>query len=131
MIKNPRLFLPILFVFIFLNMFFIIFRSFLETNGFDQEVLIISNLLLFLVSALGFLLQQRGLKATNPHAFVRSVYTSMILKLVACMIAVVIYISNVGNNVNKPALFLSMGLYLLYTTIEVIALMKSAKSKNG
>jgi len=129
--KKSRVFLPILLVFIFFNAFFIGFKDFLEKQGFDQEVLIISNLLLFTVSAIGFLLQRRGLKATNPHAFVRSVYLSMILKLLLCMIAVVIYISYVGNNVNKPSLFLSMGLYLLYTTIEVIALMKSAKNKNA
>lgn len=129
--KKNRLFLPILLLFIILNGFFILFRNFLESWGFDQTVLISSNLLLFVVSAIGFVLQRRGLKVTNPHAFVRSVYASMILKLLLCMIAVVVYISYVGNDVNKPSLFLSMGLYLLYTTIEVIALMKSASKKNG
>jgi hypothetical protein len=129
--KSARQFLPILFLFIILNAIFIGFRSFLEANGFDQEVLIYSNLLLFGVTVIGFLLQRRGLTTPNPHAFVRSVYLSMIIKLLVCMIVVVIYITNVGNDVNKPSLFVSMGLYLVYTAMEVVGLMKSAKRKNG
>ncbi len=129
--KDNKVFLPVMLLFIFLNSFFLIFKNFLENFGFDREMLMVSNLILFTVSAIAFFLQKRGLKATNPHAFVRSVYLSMIIKLAICMIGVFVYISYVGNNINKPSLFVSMGLYFVYTTIEVIALMKSARNKTN
>lgn len=130
--KNKNVFLPVILTFIFLNAFFILFKKLFENNGFDRDMLIISNAILFAVSAAAFYLQKRGLKATNPHAFVRSVYLSMIIKLVICMAGIIVYISYVGNNVNKPSLFLSMGLYFVYTAIEVMALMKAArKTTNG
>lgn len=129
--KISRVFQPLLWLFVFFTTLVVIFRGFLEQHGVDHEVILVSNFLLFGLSALGFFLQRSGLRSPNPHAFVRSVYLSMILKLLVCMIAVVVYISFVGNEVNKPALFISMALYLVYTTIEVMALMKSAAKKNG
>jgi hypothetical protein len=34
-----------------------------------------------------------------------------------------------GGQVNKPSLFTSMGIYLVYTSMEVIQLMKIARKK--
>jgi Ca2+/Na+ antiporter len=85
---------------------------------------------LFLITFLSFVLGLRGLKNPNPHAFVRSVYTSMMLKLFLCIIAAFIYIAMYRDNLNKPALFICMGLYLVYTFMEVSILMKLLKEKN-
>ena len=41
-----------------------------------------------------------------------------------CLIAAFIYISINKSHLNKPALFISMGLYLVYTFVEVSVLMK-------
>ena len=125
-------FLPIVLIFVALNGFFISGRNILARWQADQDVLIVGNLLLFVITFLSFLLAQKGLKKANPHAFVRSVYGSMMLKFFVCLMAAFIYIFTFRKELNKPALFICMGLYLVYTFIEVAALTRLLKQqKNG
>jgi hypothetical protein len=129
--RNNRLkgFLPILLIFVLLNAFFIVGRNMLQRWNADQDVLIIGNALLFVITFISFLLAIRGLKNPNPHAFVRSVYGSIILKLFVCMIAALVYIAIYQKDLNKIALFGCMGLYLVYTFLEVSILTKLLKQK--
>jgi hypothetical protein len=129
--KRFKSFTPVIFFFIALNGFFISGKNMLAKWGVDQGVVIIGNLLLFIITLLSFWLGQRGLKNPNPHAFVRSVYSSIMIKLFACIIAAFVYISIYKSNLNKPALFICMGLYLVYTFIEVSVLMKLLKEKTN
>lgn len=132
MVKRKfKSFIPVVFFFIVLNAFFISGKNMLARWGADQDVMIIGNLLLFIITLLSFLLAQKGLKNPNPHAFVRSVYSSMMIKLFICIIAAFIYISMYRDNLNKPALFTCMGLYLVYTFMEVSILMKLLKEKTN
>ena len=130
-IENRKIFLPVILVFIILNSLVIIFKTFLENNGFDRDFLIIANLLLFILSLTAFYLQQRAIQSDNPNAFVRGVYTAMIIKLFVCMIAVAVYAFIRKSNINKPALFTSMGIYIVYTSFEIAALMKVARKKKN
>ena len=107
------------------------FKTFLENNGFDRDFLMIANLLLFILTITAFYLQRKAIQSNNPNAFVRGVYAAMILKLFVCMIAVTVYAVMKKSNINKPALFTSMGLYLLYTSFEVGALMKVARKRKN
>ena len=132
MSRNRKAFLPIILLFIILNGFFIGGKTMLQRWGADQNVLIIGNLLLFGITLMSFLMAQRGLKSTNPHAFVRSVYGSIMIKLFVCLIAAFIYIAMFRKELNKPAFFTLMGLYLVYTFIEVSTLTKMLKGRaNG
>lgn len=124
-------FMPILLFFILLNAFFISGKTLLQKWNMDQGVVIIGNAILFFITLISFLLALRGLSNPNPHAFVRSVYMSVMLKLFVCMIAAFIYISIYKINLNKPALFTCMGLYLVYTFMEVGVLMKMLKQKKN
>ena len=129
--NNNRIksFSPILVIFIVLNALFLVFGQRFEDWGVDSNVLLIANLLLFVITLISFMLALKGLKNPNPNAFVRSVYGSMIIKLFAGMIAATIYISIYQKDLNKPALFGSMGLYLLYTFAEVTVLTKLLRQK--
>ena len=127
--SNP--FLPVMLFFILLNGFFIAGKSILAKWNADQEVLIIGNALLFMLTLISFLLARRGINHSNPHVFIRSVYISVMLKLFACMIAAFIYISIFKKDLNKAALFTCMGLYLVYTFMEVGILMKMLKQKKN
>jgi len=129
--ENRKTFLPVILIFIILNSFIIIFKTFLENNGFDRDFLMVANLLLFVLSLSAFYLQRRALQSNNPNAFVRGVYTAMILKLFVCMIAVAVYAFIKKSGINKPALFTSMGIYILYTSFEVAGLMKVARKKKN
>lgn len=124
-------FLPIVLLFILLNGFFIAGKNMLQRWNADQEVLIYGNLILFLITLISFLLARRGLKNSNPHAFVRSVYGGIMIKLFICIIAAFIYIASFGKSLNKPAFFACMGLYLLYTFIEVSILTKLLKGRSN
>jgi hypothetical protein len=129
--SKPKGFMPVVLVMILLNGFFSIGKSRLQQNNIDADVLIIGNTLLFVITLISFLLAQKGLSNSNPHAFVRSVYMSVMLKLFVCIIAAFIYISIYKSNLNKPALFGCMGLYLVYTFLEVATLMKMLKQKKN
>lgn len=130
--ESRKAFIPIVCVFIILNGLIITFaKAFLEIHGFDREFLIWANLFLFLISIGGFMLQRKGLLSPNPQAFVRGVYASMMFKMFVCMIGVLIYVFLFKNKINKPGLFTAMGLYIVYTVIEVTALMKVARKKKN
>jgi hypothetical protein len=97
--------------------------------GLDKNVLGIGNIILFLATVLSYFLALHGLRSINPHAFVRSVYISIMLKFFICLSAALIYIMIYRSDLNKPAIFVCMGLYLVYTFIEVGVLMKLLKEK--
>jgi hypothetical protein len=125
MVKRKfKSFFPIVLFFIVLNGFFISGKNMLNRWDMDQDVLIIGNLILLVITLVSFFLAQKGLKNPNPHAFVRSVYSGMMIKLFLCVIVVFIYVSLYKNTYNKPALFTCMALYLVYSFMEVSILMK-------
>jgi ACR3 family arsenite efflux pump ArsB len=122
---------PLVLVFIFLTAFFITSKSWLEKKGVNQDVLIIGNLILFLVSLSAFLLTNKALSSSNPQAFVRAMYGSFIIKFFVLAITAFVYIMVAKKNVNKPALIACAGLYIIYTGIETRALMKMLKQKKN
>jgi hypothetical protein len=129
--RNRSPLLPVIIFFILLNALFLAGKNFLERSGFDQSVLIVGNLVLFAATLVSFLFAKQGLGSKNPQAFVRSVYMSIMIKLFICLIAALIYIFLFRKNLNRPALFACMGLYLVYTFIEVSALTKMLKQKKN
>jgi hypothetical protein len=120
---------PVIVVFILINVLAFIFRNTLNVAGFNVAFLLSANVVLFLLTCFGFFIQTKGVRSTNIHAFIRGVYSSLLLKMFVIVGAIVIYILIMGGQVNKPALFTSMGIYLIYTSIEVIQLMKIARKK--
>ena len=128
---NKRPFMPVVFLFLILNAFFIAGRTMLQRWNADQNVLIIGNALLFIITLVSFLLAQRGLKNTNTHAFIRAIIGGIMIKLFVFVIAAFIYISIFKKEINKPALFTCMGLYLVYTFFEVSVLTKQLKQANA
>jgi len=124
-----RIYAPVIILFVFITAMVVIFKSFLVQNGFATTFLLIANAMLCLLSLSGFFIQLKGLRSPNVNAFIRSIYSSLLFKMVIVMVAVIAYIFMTGGKVNKPSLFTSMGLYILYTSIEVTQLMKIAHRK--
>ena len=129
--ENRKAFVPIILVFIILNGLIFFSQSFLDNPGFDRDFLLWSNLFLFLISLGGFLIQRKGLQSSNPHAFVRGVYASMLFKMFICMTAVLIYVFLFRSNINKPGIFIAMGMYIVYTVVEVSTLMNTTRKKKN
>ncbi len=121
---------PIILVFVAITVVLIFGRTWLAEKGFDQDVLIIGNIVLFLVSLISFLVTYRSLNTENTHAFVRAIYTGFIAKFFLIVIAAFVYIMLAGT-INKPALFACMGLYIIYAFLEVTALLRILKQKKN
>jgi len=128
---NQKKFIPIIILFVFLNGLIFFFRSLLEENGFNINFLLISNLIFFVLSLTGFIIKGRAIRSLNQQKFVRGVYASVMIKMFICMIAVLIYLVMNKENINKPALFSSMVIYIFYTIIEVSGLMKAARKNTN
>lgn len=122
-------FIPVIILFILINVAVLVFKSFLQLKGFDINFLLISNLLLFILSITGFFMQIKAVKSANINAFLRGVYSSLLLKIFAVIIVLGIYLFTTGGKVNNYSLFVSMAFYIVYTAIEVRQLMKIYRRK--
>lgn len=118
---------PLIFLFVFLNMLFIVFRSFLEKKGFNVDVLLVGNLVLWLITLFSAVMLQKGLKAASTAGFLRAVYGSFMIKLFIVAALVFGYLMLNKKDFNKPAIFTCMFLYLVYTFIEIRGLLKLSK----
>lgn len=129
--NNLKLLRPMILIFMLSTIFFVAAAGWLTKKGIDQNVLIIGNILLFFVSLVTFLLTYSSLRSTNPHVFVRAMYGSFIIKFFVLSAVAFVYIIVTQKNVNKPALFFCMGLYIVYTFFEVISLLRMLKQKKN
>ncbi|MBL0146609.1 MAG: hypothetical protein IPP48_13590 [Chitinophagaceae bacterium] len=128
--SQKKVILPIVLLFVFVNAFLLTSSSFITKWGADKDVLIVANIICFVINLLAFLLQSKSLQNANPNAFVRAVMGGVMLKMLVCIFAVFIYVMS-AKEVNKPAVIISMALYILYMAIEIAAILKLNKQKNG
>jgi len=129
--ENNRKYFPIILLFFILNILIFLFKNLLEGKGFNISFLLIANSILFLLTLAGFVIQGKAINSQDAQKFVRSVYASMMIKMFICMIAILIYMVMNRQNINKPSLFASMGIYIFYTIIEVSGLMKAARKNTN
>jgi hypothetical protein len=106
-------------------------RLFLEQHGFDWQVLTAGNIFVFIITVVSTYFLAKGINAVDTNAFLRNAYGAILIKLFACAGAAFIYIVVSGKNVNKPALFACMGLYLIYTFVELSVIMKLSNAKKN
>jgi hypothetical protein len=97
----------------------------------DFRVLQIGNALLFALSFISLRMSSGALTHQNVQVFLRLVYGSFIMKFFVIAIGAFIYIAIYKKNVNKPALFGCIGLYFIYTFIEVRSVIIQSKKKNA
>ncbi len=121
-------FLPIIGLFIFVGAILRLLMVQLESNGVNTFVLQTGNLFLFLIFMVSVWLQRKGMDDKSTHVFLRNVYGGMLLKLFGGAIAAFVYIYLSRGNINKPALFGTMFLYMVYTVIELKVVLKKSKS---
>ncbi len=122
---------PLVSVFLITAALIFIFKQFLELHGFDWQILSGGNIFIYLITAVSMHLLTKGMNAADTNAFLRNAYGAVLIKLFACAGAAFIYIALSGKNLNKPALFASMGLYLIYTFVELSLIMKQSNAKKN
>ena len=82
-----------------------------------------------MITFFSFLIAVKGLQHKNVNVFMRSVMGSIMVKMFIAIIAAGIYIAIYKKGLNKPALFICMGLYLVYTFLEVSVLTRILRRK--
>ena len=78
---------PLFLVFILVNALALTAKSLLEKYHFNQELLILGNLLLFVVILVSYLITYRSLHSSNSQAFIRAMYGSFLIKFFILAIA--------------------------------------------
>ncbi len=114
------------FLFLFLNR-----EGVFDNAGIDGTVVMVGNFILFLVSLFALIITKRSFNSENPQAFVRAVYSGFILKFFVVAIAAFVYIMVAKKTVNKPALMICAGLYVIYTVMETGKLIKMLRVKRN
>lgn len=123
--------LPLVVAFLVIGGAVLFLRTKLEELGFDWQVLSGGNLFLYLVTVVSMHMLSKGLHAENTQVFLRNAYGGVMVKLFACAAAAFVYILAQGGTVNKSSLFALMGLYLVYTAIELSVILKQSKARRN
>lgn len=129
--QKRKLFIPLLILFTMVNGLSLVFSKSLKQHQLDNDVVIVANTLLFLISAISLFIQIKGSNNTNPHAMVRGVMGSVVMKLFVLGTAAFLYLYMAGEQKSVNALFVSMGLYIVYTWLEVRIALKIKPGNNG
>ncbi|HEY6978670.1 MAG TPA: hypothetical protein VH396_20375 [Chitinophagaceae bacterium] len=117
--KSANAIAPMLVFFLLVNSFCLIFKNWLDAKAIDHMVVIVANCILFVLSILIFFMHKRSAQNANPNVFVRSVMAGTFIKLVVIAGAVTIYLMTAGENKSVYAVVAGIGLYFIYTFIEV------------
>jgi hypothetical protein len=127
-----RVFLPVLLIFIITNALVLTATGITAKWNIDSGVVVGGNLVLFVATGVSFYLYYKALRNNNVQAFLRMIYGGMFLKMMICLFAAFIYILIAGKAVNKGAIIVCLFLYLVYSSVEIILLLKQSKqSKNA
>jgi L-asparagine transporter-like permease len=124
---------PITYFWVFSNflILFLDYKKVFSNAGIDGKVVLIGNFILFMATILSYVFFRQSIKTDNPNAAVRGMYKSFMIKFFVCLLAAVIYIMAAKKDVNKLAIIICMGLYIIYTVFEVTALQKVLKQKKN
>jgi RsiW-degrading membrane proteinase PrsW (M82 family) len=132
--KNKTTFLqkimPIFGVFILVNSIATFAKNWLAIHKINADVVIGANVVLFVVSILILVMHNKAFANKNPNAVVRSMMLGTLIKLIVVASAVLIYVVMAGAKRNSYGVFCGMGLYIIYTFIEVRIATKMKKD-NG
>ncbi len=126
-----KVLLPLVLTFSLFTLALLIAKLFFKDSSIDLVVILVANALFFLMSIFVFSIQRKAMQHSNPNVFIRSVMAGMMIKMFAVIVAVITYVLLSGKIFNKPAIFISLLLYLVYLSVEVAAVMKLNKRKNA
>ena len=90
-------------------------------------VLFSGNLILFVATGASFYLYNKALHNNNMHIFLRMMYSSLLIKMLICLGAALVYAYIAGKGISKATILGCFGLYILYTFVEVKVLMRLSK----
>jgi len=93
-------------------------------------VLPLLNIFFLLLSLLVFFIQRKSLHAANPHQFIRSIMTGMMLKMFLTVAAILIYYFS-ARHFSRLSVVAAMLMYLFYLSAEIKSLLKLNRKPNA
>ncbi len=129
--KLPQSYLYLLLFFVLTSTVILGFKYKQYDDRVDYDVLEMGNVLLFIMSIVSNMMHMKAAQSKNPNAFVRSIQGSFLLKLFVLVSATFIYVYIAGPSRNAPAIFICMGLYVIYTVLEVRTAYSLVSKKNA
>jgi hypothetical protein len=117
MILNKK-FLPVTALFVLMNTIGLYCLYFFPIKGIKLSFILVVNLMLFVLALFNF---WRILKMdlSKPNQMVQSVMMGTLVKMMIFAIAALIYSRQNLGPVGLITLFISMGIYLMYTFLEI------------
>src|SRR5687768_5725081 len=85
---------------------FLLQQWLLQSLGVHFEVLVAGNIAMALITLISYSLNRKGMTASNPNVFVRSVYASTLSKLMLCVVGISVYVFLSRPQVSKATIFL-------------------------
>lgn len=111
--------LPVLLLFALTNAVLIFsYTYFKDSTVFKFNFILVVNLMLLSMSIFNFF-RLKMIVASNPNAMVRSVMLGTLIKMVVFAGAALAYATQKKAAVGYPTLLACMGLYLVYTWLEI------------
>ena len=127
------LYIPLFIIFIIIAVFFLAGTDVFNKIGWklDYKILQAANIFWLLLSMLTLMMQKKALENKNPNVFVRAVMGSMLMKMMAGALAVLIYFMASQKAFNQQAVVIFLLLYVIYLAVEVRVIMKLNQSSHG
>jgi hypothetical protein len=110
--------MPILALFMLLNAIGFYCMYFTSLVGVKFPFILVVNLMLFILSFLSLIRLQK-MDITKPNQMVQSVMMGTLVKMMVFAIAALIYSKQQKAPVGMTTLLISMGIYLVYTYLEI------------
>lgn len=117
--KNKHWSIPFVSIFVIITGVVLAFAAKLEDYKINWVVVMGANIILFVFSILNIYFQQKNINNPNQAAVIRGVMAGTFLKLMGLAAAALIYLVAAGANRSVNAVFAGMGLYIVYTWLEV------------
>lgn len=111
-------FLPVLALFMFINAIGLYSINFLPIEGVKMPFVLVVNGMLFALSLLNFRRVQK-MDIHKPNQMVQSVMLGTLIKMMVFAVAALVYSKQQKGPVGLITLLISMGLYLVYTYVEI------------
>ena len=111
-------FLPVLALFMFINAIGLYSINFLPIEGVKIPFVLVVNGMLFALSLLNFRRVQK-MDIHKPNQMVQSVMLGTLIKMMVFAVAALVYSKQQKGPVGLITLLISMGLYLVYTYLEI------------
>ncbi len=96
---------------------------------FTPHIVIIGTLFITGVTISTYLFCMRTVHDENPNRFVRTVMAATMIKFFLCVGGVGILLLTMKKSLNKPDLYLLMGIYFLFSMTEAVFLSQAARRK--